>query len=358
MMRDGAPFVVNGEPVLRAEIVDFWGLVFNPSTIHRLVHVWIGALIMGSAFILSISAWYLLTRRHEAFARRSIQGALLVTAIASLAALVSGDLQAKNVYREQPAKLAAFEGHYVTGPAGLALFGFPDDAAGRLRVPLQVPGLLSWLLEGDSAAPVLGLDAFRPEHRPPVAVPFFSYRLMVGIGVFFVALSVVGVWRLWRGTLFGSRWLLWVCVAAVVPAVLANQAGWFAAEVGRQPWVVHPPLARDASGAPLRDADGFVRYASVTVDLPDGTSRASIAGLTTRAGVSEAVGAGEVAGSIVMFGLLYLLLGALWIYVLDRKIRKGPEPGPAARDRQAADVMGAASALASRADGMTGPKEA
>jgi len=328
MTRDGEPWFVNGLPVMRAEITDFWGLVFNPSTVHRLVHVWIGAFILGAFFVMSISAWYLLKGRHEEFARRSFRGGLLLAVVSTVAAIVSGDLQAKNVAREQPAKLAAMEALYETGPAGLAILGIPDDGRGRLAAAVSVPGLLSFLRHGDPSAPVLGLDAFRPEDRPPVALSFFSYRVMVGCGTGLAVLSLLAAGLLRGGRLFRTRWLLGAFVVAVLPAMIANQAGWVAAEVGRQPWIVHPAVARDASGVPLRDADGFVRYETVTVPLPDGTPWETPAGLRTSDGISEAVRADQVLGSIVLFGILYVLLGALWLFILDAKIRHGPDPPP------------------------------
>jgi cytochrome d ubiquinol oxidase subunit I len=327
LLRDGKPWVVNGETVMRAEITDFQALVFNPSTVHRLVHVWIGAFIMGAFFVMSISAWYLLRDRHREFAQRSFTGGLVLATVASLAALVSGHLQAESVYRTQPAKLAALEARYRTGPAGLALVGIPDDAGQRLLAAVEIPGLLSWLLHGDVTKPVLGLDAFRPEHRPPVLIPFVSYRVMVGCGLFFIAVTLVASWLRWRGTLFRKRWLLWVFVLAVVPAAIANQAGWVAAEVGRQPWIVHPPVQRAASGEPARDADGFVAYQTAGVPLPDGTTATMPAGLLTTDGVSEAVTSEQVAASIVMFGALYTLLGAVWVFVLNKKIQHGPVKG-------------------------------
>jgi cytochrome bd-type quinol oxidase subunit 1 len=109
MMRDGKPWVIDGEVIRRAEIVDFWAMVFNPSSIHRLVHVWIGCFILGAAFIMSISAWYILRGKHVEFARRSFTGALGLATISSLAILLSGHSQAQSVYKTQPAKLAAFE---------------------------------------------------------------------------------------------------------------------------------------------------------------------------------------------------------------------------------------------------------
>ncbi|HEX6851872.1 MAG TPA: cytochrome ubiquinol oxidase subunit I [Candidatus Polarisedimenticolaceae bacterium] len=324
ILRDGAPWVVNGETMMRAEITDFWRLVFNPSTVHRLTHTLIGAFLMGAFFVMSISAWYLLRGRHLEFAKRSFTGGLVLATVASLAALVSGHLQAENVYRTQPAKMAAMEAHYRTGPGGLAVFGLPNDAEHRLDAAVEIPGLLSWMLTGDGSRAVLGLDAFRPEHRPPVVVPFVSYRLMVGSGFFFIALTVLASWLRWRGSLFRARWLLWVFVFAVVPAAIANQAGWIAAEVGRQPWIVHPPVARDAAGEPLRDGDGFVAYETAPVPMPDGTVRTMPAGLLTTDGVSEAVTSSQVAASIAMFGVIYLLLGAVWVFLLNKKIQHGP----------------------------------
>ena len=324
ILRDGAPWVVNGETMMRAEITDFWALVFNPSTVERLVHVWIGCFIMGAFFVMSISAWYLLHGRHVEFAKRSFTGALVLATIASVSALVSGHSQAGNVYLTQPAKMAALEAHYRTGPSGLALFGIPNDEEQRLEAAVAIPGLLSWMLTGDASEEILGLDAFRPEHRPRATIPFVSYRLMVGCGFFFIGLTLLASWLRWRGTLFRARGLLWVFVFAVVPAAIANQAGWVAAEVGRQPWIVHPPVARDAAGNPERDAEGFVRYETAPVPMPDGTIATMPAGLRTTDGVSEVVTSSQVAASIAMFGAIYVLLGAVWVFVLNRKIQHGP----------------------------------
>jgi len=315
LMRDGEPWVIGGETLMRAEIVDFWAMVLNPSSLHRLTHVLLGCFIMGSFFVMSVAAWYLLRGRHRDFAERSFKGALMLGTAASLSIAVSGHFQASNVYEHQPAKLAAFEGHFRTGPADLTILGIPDAEAETVHGALALPGGLSWLLYGDPDAPVVGLDRFRPEDRPPVAIPFATYHLMVGLGVGFIALSLTACFFWWLGSLFRQRWLLWIFVFAVLGAVAANQAGWVAAEVGRQPWIVHPPVPRDAQGELVLGPEGVVEY---------DTSQA----LRTTDGVSRAVEAEQVAASLVLFGLIYLMLGAVWIFLLNEKIQKGPEPLP------------------------------
>ncbi|MBX3436650.1 MAG: cytochrome ubiquinol oxidase subunit I [Planctomycetaceae bacterium] len=291
--------IVNGEVFLRAEIVDFWALVFNPSTVHRLIHVWLGAFILGAFFVMSISAWYLLHGRHRAFAERSFTGGLLLATVCSLAQLLSGDLQAKNVARHQPAKLAAMEGQYETQThAPLYLFGSPDDQTGTVRYAIRIPGLLSWLLHGESAAEVPGLnDLEKTWGRPPVWLTFQSYHLMIWIGFLFIGSTLYASFLWWRGTLFDRRAVLWFFVFAVILAFVANEVGWVAAEVGRQPWIVYPTVVNGVVTGGLRTSDG----------------------------VSESVEAGQVLGSIIMFGLIYLLLFFLWLMILNDKIQKGPD---------------------------------
>jgi cytochrome d ubiquinol oxidase subunit I len=326
MMRDGKPWFVNGKPVMRAEVVDFWQMVFNPSTIDRLVHTLIGAFLMGTFFVMSISAYYLLKRRHEEFARRSFTGALALAAFFSLAQLVSGHSNAKMVAHHQPAKLAAFEGHFKTGPADLHLIGIPDPDNQTVHFSIPAPGMLSFLVEGDTQKSVLGLDKFRVEDWPAVKIAFPSYHAMVAIGMYFILLSWGALYLRWRGTLFEKRWLLRVFAASVVLAVAANQLGWVAAESGRQPWTVYPPIERQADGQPVLDAEGLVKYRSAE-------------GLRTGEAVSEAVRAPQVRRSILMFGFIYALLGAVWLYVLDHKIKIGPPPAPHSKERTTASDL-------------------
>jgi len=343
LMRDGDPVIIEGVPVMRAEIVDFWALVFNPSTVQRLVHVWIAAFILGTFFVMSISAWYLLKNRHIEFAKKSFSGALIFATVASLAALASGHLQARVVYRHQPAKLAAFEGHYETGVAAMSLFGLPDDEAETLRFSVAIPGGLSFLVHDDFDAPVVGLDRFRPEDRPPVLLSFASYHIMIGLGMVFIGLTMLASFLLWRGRLYETRWLLWIFVFAVIGALAANELGWVAAEVGRQPWIVHPPVEWAADGDLVTGGAGVVVY-------DEGL------GLRTENAVSRSVDASQVLGSLIGFGFIYLGLLAVWLYVLDQKIRHGPEP-VAPADDGGAGLLAAAARRADHSDSLTGSGE-
>jgi cytochrome d ubiquinol oxidase subunit I len=320
---------INGVSYPRAEITDFWALVFNPSTVNSLVHVWIGAFMLGAAFVMSISAWYLLHGRHPEFARRSFVGGLILGTAASLAQFASGHMQAMTVAEHQPAKLAAMEGLYRSeSGAGMHLFGWPDDQAREVHYGVSVPYLLSLLVHGNTTGKVQGFDELEPLYgKPPVALTFWSYRVMIGIGVVFAALTVLTCLAYWRGWLFSTRWVLWAWVLMVVPAFVANQAGWVAAEVGRQPWVVYPQ----------KNIDGQL-----------------VGGLRTSEGLSEAVRAEQVLGSIVMFGAIYVLLGVLWLFLLNGKIQHGPdeeESNPVADDHTTPGGLVASATALTRHEG-------
>jgi len=214
--------------------------------------------------------------------------------------------------REDPEHMAAMEAHFETGPGDLTLFGLPDPEAGRVDFRVAIPGGLSFLLFDDFEAPVDGLDRFRPEDRPAVPIPFVSYHLMVGLGMAFIGLTLTACLFWWRGSLFEQRWLLWIFVFAIVGAMVANQAGWVATETGRQPWLAHPDTPRDASGALVLGPEGVVEYDEMQ-------------GLRTSDAHSTVLTGAQVLGSIVLFGLIYALLFAVWIFVLNMKIQRGPE---------------------------------
>lgn len=292
--------LVENNGILRAEITDFWAVVFNPSSMIRLNHVLIGAIIMGAFFVMSIMAYYILRGRQVELAKKAFAVALIVAALASLAQLLSGDIHGREVAGFQPEKLAAYEGHFITGTGGapLHLFGIPSLKERTVKASIAIPGGLSFLVYRNFHQPVAGLDQFPQRDWPPVAIPFFAFHLMVGLGMYFIALSLLGVFLLWRGTLFTRPWLMWVFVISVLGPYAANQLGWVGAEVGRQPWSVYHLL---------RTSDSLSRSLPPT----------------------------QVLGSILIFALIYLLLFAVWVQVMNDKIQKGPdqqhvhgEPGP------------------------------
>jgi cytochrome bd ubiquinol oxidase subunit I len=289
---DGYHLVTLPGGQVRAEVTDFWRVVLNPTTLDRLWHTLMGAWQAGAWLVISVSAYYLLKKRHVAFARTSLRIAFAVAIIASLLQLVSGHRSAQLVAEHQPAKMAAFEGHWKTGPAGLYLFGWynpPADAkdSGGVKGGVAIPGMLSWLIHGDATKPVKGLEEFGPD-IPPVNTVFQTYHAMIGIGMTLIALTLLGVFFWWRQTLWDKRWFLKLCVWAVLLPQAANQLGWFSAEVGRQPWIVY----------------GLMK---------------------TRDGVSPHVRADHVWGSLIMFGVMYSLLFVLFIYLLNHKIHHGPD---------------------------------
>lgn len=285
-----AGYHIVGEGInARAEITDFWGMVFNPSSMERLSHVLSGAWLAGAFMVLSVSAYYLLRKKHVEFAKSSFKIALGLALFASLFQLFTGHRSAVGISETQPAKLAAFEAHYDSSAVGdLYLFGWVNDANQEVKFGFKIPGMLSYLIYGDSKKPVTGLNAFKPEDRPPVNIVFQSYHLMVAIGFGLIALSLIGVFMLWRGKLFEKRWLLWIFVFSVLGPQIANQLGWISAEVGRQPWIVYNLLR---------------------------TSEA----------LSKVVTANQVMFSLILFTLVYLLLFILFIYLLNEKIKHGPE---------------------------------
>lgn len=290
-MQTPAGFHIVGEGMKqRAEITDFWAMVFNPSSMDRLFHTLCGAWQAGAFLVVSVSAWYLLKGRHHDFARASLRAGLIVSLAASLLQLVSGHSSARGVAKNQPVKLAAFEGLYeTTAHAPISVFGWVDEKQERVIGP-SIPGLLSYLTYSDTARAVTGLRqaAPDPKDRPPVNATFQFFHLMVAIGTWMILMSALGFLYFWHGSLFEKRWLLWLLVFSVLGPQIANQAGWFAAEVGRQPWIVQ----------------GLMR---------------------TPEGLSAVVKAGTVVWAIALFSAVYALLFAVFVYLLNDKIQHGPD---------------------------------
>ena len=289
----GAQLTVEQLSQARMVIDDFWAVVFNPSTVDRLTHTVIGAWQAGSFLLISVGAFYLIRNRHESFARASIKIGLVVAMVSTALTLVTGHSSAVGVAENQPSKLAAMEGLWkTTDNARLMLFGWVDEEQGETHGP-AIPGALSLLIDGSTEHTVTGLNDISPELRPKVNATFQLFHLMVGIGMLSLGLAWLGGFLWWKGWLFDGkrvwiRYYWWIMAFAVLLPQIANQAGWFTAEMGRQPWIVW----------------GYLR---------------------TSDGLSKVVEANQVLTSLIGFGLIYVLLFVLFIYLLNKKITTGPE---------------------------------
>lgn len=275
---------------MHAEITSFWAMFFNPSSISREAHVVGSALTTACFVVIAISAWYLLKKRHEDFAKRSMVIALVMGFVAVVMTAGAGHRQGQVVAKEQPAKLAAFEGHFKSSPEGTPLYlvGYPDVAEQRVLYGIAIPGGLSMLAFNSFTKPVTALDQFPKEDWPPILMTFFSFHGMIALGSLMGALLAFALFLHWRGRLFEQRWLLWVFILAAPLPYIVNELGWITAEVGRQPWIVQ----------------GFLR---------------------TKDAISESVTAGQILGSTIMFMSIYSLLFVLYLFIVGKKIAAGPE---------------------------------
>lgn len=289
-MQTPAGYHIVGEGInARAEITDFWAMVFNPSSIDRLSHVLSGCWLAGSFLVISVAAYYLVKNKHIRFAKSSIKIALVVAFISSLFQLYTGHQSAVGVSKNQPAKLAAMEAVFDTQKnAPLYLFGWVNEENQEVKFGVAIPSLLSYLIGFSSETEVKGLNDFPEDERPPVNIVFQAYHIMVAIGFLLILISFWGVFYWWRGTLFSKKWLLWVFVFSVLLPQIANQLGWITAEVGRQPWIVY----------------GIMK---------------------TKDGLSKVVQEGQVWLSLILFTIIYLGLFILFLYLLNEKIKHGPE---------------------------------
>lgn len=279
--------LVTHDGITRAEVTDFWAMVFNPSSVERLSHTITGAWLTGAFLVLSVSAYYLIKNRHLDVAKAGMKIGLVVAMTASLLQLATGHESANVVAKHQPVKLAAMEGHFHSnGSADLNIIGWIDEKHQK-TIAIGIPGGLSFLTNGNFTTKLMGLDQVPKRDRPPLNLTFQFYHLMIAIGMALIGLSLLGCFLLWRGKLYENKPVLWLFVFSVLLPQLGNQVGWFTAEVGRQPWVVY----------------GLMR---------------------TSQGISPAVKAPHILASILMFSAVYLLLFALFIFLLDHKIKKGP----------------------------------
>jgi cytochrome bd ubiquinol oxidase subunit I len=287
------------------ELRSFWALVLNPWGLWQYAHTMIGAVQTGCFVMAAVGAYYLLSNLHEDYGKLFVRVGVIVGILAALLQLFpTGDGQGKMIAKHQQATLAGMEGLFHTERgAPLAILGQPDVTKRQLDNPLTIPRALSFLTYQVWTAEVTGLDRIPESDWPDhIELLYFSYHIMVGLGTIFIAILIIAAWQLYRGTLFGSKIMLWTLLLAFPFPFIANTAGWITAEVGRQPWLVY----------------GLMR---------------------TTAGASPLVSAGSVWFTLLGFLGLYAVLGILFLFLIYREIERGP----------AADDLHSASATAGSA---------
>ncbi len=264
--------------------------VFNSWAVSQFLHNQVAATVTGAFVVAAVGAWWTLRGEHVGVARASLRTGVVAGLVASaLVAFPTGHVQGRLVAEHQPVTLAAMEGRFESGPrAALAVVGQPNVEERKLDNPIELPAVLSWIAYGDFSANVQGLTAF-PEHDWPgnIELLYYAFHVMVGLGTIFMGIMALATLLLWRGTLHAQRWMLWILTLAFPFPFIANTAGWMAAELGRQPWLVY----------------GLIR---------------------TSEGGSPTVHAGATVFTILGFAGLYFVLGVLFLALVATEIGHGP----------------------------------
>jgi cytochrome d ubiquinol oxidase subunit I len=227
-------------------------VIFNPSFPYRFVHMVTAAYLTTAFTVAGVGAYYLWRRRHEAQARVMLGMAMIMAVFVAPLQLLFGDLHGLNTFEYQPAKVAAMEGLWETERgAPLVLFGWPDQEAETTRFALEIPKLSSLILTHDLDGEVRGLKEWPRDERPPVAWVFWSFRIMVGLGMLMIATGVIAIVLHFKKRLFDTRWFQYWCMALTPAGFIAVLAGWIVTEVGRQPWVVQGVLRTEDAVSPV-----------------------------------------------------------------------------------------------------------
>src|SRR6266705_4142938 len=274
----------------RLHISNYWAVLFNSWVFPEYMHTMSGAVVTGSFAMAGLGAYYLLAKQHIDYGRMFVTLGVIAGFIASgIQLFPSGDLEGLQVTANQPVKLAAMEGLFQTERgAGIVILGQPDSTTGRLDNPIIVPNVLSFLTYRQWTAQVKGLNACPPNQRPDsIELLYYSYHIMVGLGTFFIAIMGLAILLLlWRQRLFRWRWMLWILLLTTPFPFIANTAGWFTAELGRQPWIVY--------------------------------------GLLHTAQGSTIISAGNVLFTLIGFAGMYVLLGLLYVILVVFEAIRGP----------------------------------
>ena len=266
---------------------DWMAVIFSPSFPARLAHMAMAAYLTTSLVVGAAAAWRLLRRPHEAESNTALRMAIGMFAVVAPLQLLIGDISGKQVMHFQPAKLAAIEAFWETKTEqAFHIAAWPDRAIDGNRWELSIPKVGSLITAGSTRAEVTGLKAFPPQDRPPVAVVFWAFRIMVGLGLAMIGLGAWGVWLWWRARPEENRLFLRACIAMGPAGFVAVIAGWVVAEVGRQPWVI-PGVMRTADGV-------------------------------------SPVGAGQVSASLLGFLVIYAIIFSVGALYILRLIAAGP----------------------------------
>lgn len=271
---------------------DWLQVIFNPSFPYRLAHTLTAAYLATALIVGGVGGWHLLKgRRDNHGVRTMFSMAMWMAAVVAPIQVFLGHEQGLNTYEYQPVKVLAMEGHFETSEDGipLILFGIPDQEAGEMLYELKIPRIGGPILGKGWNASLEGLDTVPRSEEPPVAVVFFAFRIMVGLGLLMVGLGFWSLWVRWRGTLFRDRWLHRAALVMSPAGLVAIIAGWITTEVGRQPYTVYGIMRTEESVSPI--------------------------------------GASAVGSSLIAFIVIYFAIfgaGILYMLVL---MAKAPEPG-------------------------------
>jgi cytochrome d ubiquinol oxidase subunit I len=291
-MQHPVGFVKGDDGVLH--LTNFWAFVLNPWAMWQYAHNMTASVITASFVMSAVAAYWALMGTHTEHARICLRVGVIAGLLSCvIVAFPTGDGAGKMLAEHQPATLAAAEGLFEGGTyAELAIIGQPNVRERRLENPIVVPGALSFLAYGTFGSTVEGLNKFKPEELPDnVELLYYCYHIMVGLGTLLTLVMAGSAFLLWRKRLHRSRWMLWVLMLSFPFPYIATTAGWWTAELGRQPWLVYKVLRTAAGGSPQ-------------------------------------VSAGDVVFTTLGFVGLYLLLGLIFVMQVLKEISRGPQGVP------------------------------